>query len=139
MLLLALLADENIPKKLTLFLRGRGVDIIRLQDFGARGLGGREQVDIANRLGRAILTGYHDFTIPYFLSLVKNGVIYISYQPSKTEIMELVDRIAALAKDYNPKPGLLIIIRREYIEISPAIEDGAFSCKDHLITSDQNS
>jgi predicted nuclease of predicted toxin-antitoxin system len=95
LLLLTLLADENIPKKLTLLLRGRGVDIIRLQDFGAPGLGDRELVNIANRLGRAILTRDHDFTIPYFLSLVKNGVIYISYQPSKTEIMELVDRIAA--------------------------------------------
>jgi len=71
LLLLTLLADENIPKKLTLLLRGRGVDIIRLQDFGARGLGDREVVDIANRLSRAILTRDHDFTIPYFLSLVK--------------------------------------------------------------------
>jgi len=115
--LLTLLADENIPKKLALLLRGRGVDIIRLQDIGARGLGDRELVEISNRLGRAIPTRDHDFTTPYILSIVKNGVIYISYQPSKTEIMELVDRIAALAKDYNPKPGLLIIIRREYIEI----------------------
>ena len=115
--MLTLLADENIPKKLVLLLRGRGVDIIRLQDIGARGLGDRELVEVANRLGRAILTRDHDFTIPYFLSLVKNGVIYISYQPSKTEIMELVDRIAVLAKDYNSKPGLLIIVRREYIEI----------------------
>ena len=117
--MLTLLADENIPKKLALLLRGRGVDIIRLQDIGARGLGDRELIEISNRLGRAILTRDHDFTIPYFLSLAKNGVIYISYQPSKTEIMDLVDRIAALAKDYNPKPGLLIIISREYIEISP--------------------
>lgn len=115
--MLKLLADENIPRRLVRLLQERGVDIIRLQDLGARGVDDLEVVRIANRLGRAILTRDHDFALPHLLSLVESGVIYISYQPSKNDIPDVADRITALTRDYMPKPGLLIIIRRRYTEI----------------------
>ena len=54
--MLRLLADENIPKKLVTFLRQYGVDIIRSQDLGIRGVSDRELVNIANELERTILT-----------------------------------------------------------------------------------
>jgi len=48
---------------------------------------------------------------------VRNGVIYISYQPSKNEIPRLAERIALIAGQLEPKPRLLIVIEHEYIEI----------------------
>ncbi|GBF09062.1 conserved hypothetical protein [Aeropyrum pernix] len=115
--MLKLLADENIPKRLVRLLHERGVNVIRLQDLRARGISDREVIKIANRLGRVILTRDQDFTMPNLLSLVEFGVIYISYQPSKEEILDIADRIATLTKEYEPKPSLLVIVTRDYTEI----------------------
>ena len=115
--MLKLLADENVPRRLARLVREQGVDIVRLQDLGARGISNGELVEISNGLGRAILTRDHDFASPHLLSLVKNGVVYISFQPSKDELPELAARIATIAKNYEPKPALLIIIGREHVEI----------------------
>jgi predicted nuclease of predicted toxin-antitoxin system len=62
--LLKLLADENVPRRRISLLREHGVDVVRLQDLGVRGVNDRELVEIAGRLGRAILTRDHDFTLP---------------------------------------------------------------------------
>ena len=115
--MLKLLADENIPRRLVILLKTRGVDIIRLQDLGARGVSNQELVRIANRLTRTILTRDFDFTMPYFLSLTRSRVIYISYQPSRNELLRLAERIASIVHQLEPKPGLLVIVGREYIEI----------------------
>ncbi len=115
--MLRLLADENIPKKLVTFLRQYGVDVTRLQDLGIRGISDKELVNIANELERIILTRDADFTVPSLLSLIRYGVIYISYQPSKNEIQRLAERIASMANQLEPKPGLLIVIEHEYIEV----------------------
>ena len=115
--MLRLLADENIPKKLVTFLRRYGVDAIRLQDLGTRGISDRELVSIANKLERTILTRDADFTAPSLLSLIRHGVIHISYQPSKSEISRLAKRIASMADQLKPKPGLLVVIEHEYIEV----------------------
>ncbi|MEB3788866.1 MAG: DUF5615 family PIN-like protein [Desulfurococcales archaeon] len=115
--MLRLLADENVPKKLVTFLRRYGVDVTRLQDLGTRGISDRELVNIANELERIILTRDADFTVPSLLSLIRYGVIYISYQPYKNEIQRLAERIASMANQLEPKPGLLVIIEHEYIEI----------------------
>ena len=72
---------------------------------------------MSNRLGRAILTRDQDFTSPHLLSLVKNGVICISFQPLKNELSELAVRIANMVKSYQPRPAFLIIIGREHMEI----------------------
>ncbi len=58
-----------------------------------------------------------DFTVPSLLSLTRHGVIYISYQPSKNEIQKLAERIASIANQLEPKPGLLVIIKYKYVEI----------------------
>ena len=115
--MLRLLADENVPRRLIRLLQQHEVDIIRLQDLDTRGIDDRELVKISNRLRRAILTRDHDFTLPYLLSLVNNGVIYISFQPSKNEIPDIAARIVTITRNYNPKPALLIIIGRDYTEI----------------------
>jgi len=115
--LLKLLADENIPKKLVAFLRQYGVDVVRLQDLASRGISDRELIDIANEHERVILTRDADFTAPSLLPLVRNGVVYISYQPSKNEIPRLAERIALIAGQLEPRPGLLIVIEHEYVEI----------------------
>ena len=115
--MLRLLADENIPKKLVTFLGRYGVDVARLQDLGIRGISDRELVNIANELERIILTRDADFTVPSLLSLIRYGVIYISYQPSKNEIQKLAERIASMVNQLEPKPGLLVVIEHEYIEI----------------------
>ena len=115
--MLKLLADENIPKKISILLKKLGIDIIRLQDLGIRGISDRELIRIANEHNRTILTRDFDFTTPSLLSLARNGVIYISYQPSRNEILGLVKRIASIADRLKPKPGLLIIIEREYTEV----------------------
>ena len=115
--MLRLLADENIPKKLVTFLRRYGVDVARLQDLDIRGISDKELVKIANDLKRVILTRDADFTTPSLLSLIRYGVIYISYQSSKSEIQRLAERIASVANQLEPKPGLLVIIEHEYIEI----------------------
>ena len=82
-MLLKLLADENIPRRLVALLKQHGVDVVRLQDLDARGISDKELVDIANKLERTILTRDLDFTTPSLLSLVKNGVIYIAHQFTK--------------------------------------------------------
>jgi len=115
--LLRLLADENVPRRLVRLLQQHEVDIIRLQNLGTRGIDDKELVEVSNRLGRAILTRDHDFTMPHLSSLVKNGIIYILFQPSKNEIPEIAARIATITRNYEPKPALLIIIGRDYTEI----------------------
>jgi len=70
-LLLKLLADENIPRRLVALLKQHGVDVVRLQDLDVRGISDKELVDIANKLERTILTRDLDFTTPSLLSLVK--------------------------------------------------------------------
>jgi len=115
--LLRLLADENIPKKLAFLLKKLNVDTIRLQDLGIRGISDNELINIANKLERTILTRDSDFTTSNLLSLARSGVIYIQYQPSKNEIPILAKRIASIAHQLEPKPGLLIIIGHEHIEV----------------------
>ncbi len=115
--MLRLLADENIPRKLVISLRQQGLDVTRLQDLGTRGVSDRELSNIANELGRSILTRDADFTEPSLLPRIMYGVIYISYQPTKREIQELAERITSIASKLEPKPGLLVIINHKHIEI----------------------
>ena len=115
--MLRLLVDENIPRKLATILKELNVDTIRLQDLGLRGIGNKELINTANELGRTILTRDSDFTTSSLLSMVRNGVIYISYQPSRDEISRLAKRIASIIKQLEPKPGLLVVIEHEYIEV----------------------
>ena len=63
------------------------------------------------------MTRDSDFTLPSLLSLIRYGVIYVSYQPSKNEIQKLAERIASIANQLEPKPGLLVVIKHEHIEI----------------------
>ena len=72
---------------------------------------------MANELRRTILTRDSDFTTPRILALTMHGVLYIAFQPSKDEVLELAKKIAALAKQLEPRPGLLVMVRREYIEV----------------------
>ncbi len=93
------------------------VGYYRLQDLRFRGISDNELVGIANRLGRAILTRDRDFTLPHLLSQVGSGVIYLSYQPRRSELPRIAGQIASIAMQYKPRPRLLIIIRRDHIEI----------------------
>ena len=115
--MLKLLADENISKRLVALLKEHGVDTVRLQELGTRGISDQELVRIANRLGRTILTRDSDFTAPHLLSPVKNGVVYISYQPSRNELARLAERIASVVRQLEPKTGLLVIVKHEHIEV----------------------
>lgn len=115
--MLKLLADENIPRRLVIFLKQYGVDVVRLQDLGIRGISDKELVDIANELERTILTRDSDFATPSLLSLAGNGVIYISYQFSRDETPRLARRIASIVHQLEPKPRLLIVIEHEHIEV----------------------
>ncbi|MEB3788255.1 MAG: DUF5615 family PIN-like protein [Desulfurococcales archaeon] len=115
--MLKLLADENIPKRLVSLLKKFNVDTVRLQDLGLRGISDKELIDTANRLERTILTRDSDFTTSRLLSQARNGVVYISYQPSRNDIQRLAERIATIAKQIEPKPGLLILIEYEHVEV----------------------
>jgi len=115
--LLKLLADENIPRRLVVLLKQHGVDVVRLQDLYVRGISDKELVDIANELERIILTGDLDLTTPSLLSLVKNRVIYIAYYFTRDEMPRLAKRIESIIRQLEPKPGLLVIIEYEYIEV----------------------
>jgi len=72
---------------------------------------------MANELGRTMPTRDSDFTTFSLLSLARNRVIYISYQPSKNEIPRLAERIASVIKQLQPKLGLFIVVERKYIEV----------------------
>ena len=115
--MLRLLADENVPKRLVRLLVERGVDVVRVQDLGLRGIGDWELVEVANRLGRAVLTRDADFASPRVLSRARGGVVYISFQPSKGELPLLADRIADLLRRLKLRPGLLVVVEREYVEV----------------------
>ena len=98
-------------------MRRYGIDVTRLQDLGTRGISDRELISLANKLERTILTRDADFTVPSLLSLIRHGVIYISYQPPKNEIQRLAEKIASIVNQLEPKPGLLVVIEHEYIEV----------------------
>jgi len=115
--LLKLLADENIPRRLATLLKQHGVDVVRLQDLGTRGISDKELVNIANKLERTILTRDSDFATPSLLSLVRNGVIYIAYHFTKDEVTKLAKRIESIIRQLEPRPGLLVIIEYEHIEV----------------------
>jgi len=105
------------PKRLTLLLKKLNVDAIRLQDLDARDISDEELIRMVNELGKTILSRDSDFTISSLLSPVRNGIIYISYQPSKNEIPRLAERIASEIKRLQPKPRSLIVIERKYVEV----------------------
>ncbi len=105
------------PKMLVTLLRRYSVDVTRLRNLGIRGISDRELVDLANRLGRAILIRDADFTLPSLLSLARYGVIYIAYQPRRSDVYRLAERIASIVNRLEPKPGPPIIVEPEYIEI----------------------
>ena len=115
--MLRLLADENIPRKIVVLLKKLNVDVIRLQDTGKRGISDKELINIANSLKRTILTRDSDFTIPNLLSLIENGVLYISFQPLWNEMQGLADMIAFIARRLEPRRGLLIVVDREFVEV----------------------
>ncbi len=115
--MLRLLANENIPKRLVRRLLEEGIDTIRLQDLGIRGINDEEVVNVTNRLGCTILTRDSDYTTPSLRAKAYYGIMYIGYQPLKTEIPELAKRIAQIARNLEPKPGLLIVVTRDLIEI----------------------
>lgn len=115
--MLRLLADENIPRRLVRLLAKHGIDVVRVQDLGLRGASDQELIEMANRLGRAVLTRDSDFAAPNVLSQTRSGVIYISFQPSKDELPLLAGRMATLPRRLEPRPGLLVIIEREYAEV----------------------
>lgn len=120
--MLKLLADENIPRGLVARLKKYNIDVIRIQDLGTRGIEDKELALLASRLKRTILkrtilTRDSDFVSPNLLFLSGSGVIFVSYQPSKEEISRLARRIVSLANQLEPRPGLLIIVKREHTEI----------------------
>ena len=82
-----------------------------------RGVGDKELTNIANRLERAILARGPDFTPPRLLPLIRSGVIYTSYQPSRNQVPRLAERIASIARQLEPKHWLLIVIEHEYVEV----------------------
>ena len=114
--MLKLLADENIPKKL-IRLVSRDVDIIRLQDIGGRGLSDSLVIELANTLGRTIFTRDSDFTRPEILSRVRNGVMFLAWQPNVAELVNAANMVVEVSRLYNAKPGLLIIINRFGVEV----------------------
>ena len=115
--MLRLLADENIPRKLVVLLKKLSIGVIRLQDLGVRGISGKELIDIAYRLKRTILTRDSDFTTLDLLPLIRSGVVYLSYQPSRDVIPRIAEMIASIAHQLEPKCGLLIVVNSEYIEV----------------------
>jgi len=115
--LLKLLADENIPRRLVALLKQYSIDVVRLQDLGTRGISDKELVNIANKLERTILTRGSDFATPSLLSLVRNGVIYTAYSFTRDEVSRLAKRVESVARQLEPRPGLLVIIEYGHIEI----------------------
>ena len=115
--MLKLLADENIPRRLVRLLVKHGVNVVRLQDLGLRGINDQELVERANNLERALLTRDSDFTMHHILLKIRNGVIYIAFQPTKSELPSLARRLAILIQELEPKLGLLVVIEHDYIEV----------------------
>lgn len=114
--MLRLLADENIPKKIVTRLRKLGVDAVRLQELGLRGISDWQVVEVANKLKRTIITRDSDFTEPHLLRHAEYGVIYLAFQPRKEEVEELSKRIARVC-NLEAKRGLLIIVMKDRTEI----------------------
>ena len=115
--MLRLLADENIPKRLVKALKDLGIDVVRLQDLGLRGLSDKDVISLAKDLERTILTRDADFSNAHLLRMAEFGVIYIAYQPKKEEIPEVTMRIAKVSKALKPKRGLLIVIKRNGVDV----------------------
>ncbi len=98
-------------------LAEQGIDVIRLQDLGLRGINDRELIELADNHGRAVLTRDSDFTVPHMLSKVRNGVVYIAFQPTKSGIPLLARRLAVLLRELEPKTGLLVVVEHGSIEV----------------------
>ncbi len=91
--MLRLLADENVPKRLVKALKDLGIDVVRLQDLGLRGISDKEVISLAKDLERTILTKDVDFSKAHLLRISEFGVIYIPYQPRKEEVLDVAARI----------------------------------------------
>ncbi len=114
--MLRLLADENVPKSLARMLRSRGVDIVRLQGLGARGISDWEVVNLANSLGRTLLTRDRDFTLPRMVTALRNGVIYLGFQPSRGELGVVAERLALLASRVMFRGSVLVVVGHGFLE-----------------------
>ncbi len=113
-----LLADENIPRRLIIYLREEGVDVVRLQDVAERGLADYELVSLANGEGRAILTRDRDFVEnPRLARAAHMGIVYLAYQPDKRELRSLAGRLARLLTRGCPGLGRILVIRQERVDI----------------------
>jgi len=63
------------------------------------------------------LTRGSDLAAPSLLSLVRNGIIYNAYSLARDEVPRLAKRVESVARQLEPRPGLLVIIEYGHIEI----------------------
>ena len=92
-------ADEHIPLAAVRGLVARGLDVVRFQDIGRRGLADEDQLPWATSAGRVIVT--HD---PDFLALAAQGIDHAGiafcqankYQRQPGQLITAVMRMAEL-------------------------------------------
>jgi len=111
------LADENIPKILVRKLVEKSIDVVWLSKTEHRGITDEEVVNLANNLGRTILTRNSDFTKRTLLSKAKHGILYLAEPVAKNNLDELANTIENTIKHIVPEKGILIIIKTNYVEI----------------------
>ena len=121
--MLRLLADENIQKRLVALPEQHGVDVVRARDVAERGISDQELVNLANALGRAVLTRDGDFAKPWLRRLARYGVVYISYQPSRSELPQLAKRVAMALVGLEPRPGLLVVVGRGTVRLEDLVRE----------------
>ena len=73
-----------------------GVDVLWLNETQHRGLGNSELLELANRLGRAVLTRDRDFTAQYMIKRSEHGIIYVSESLTKNNIPNIARNIKQL-------------------------------------------
>ena len=88
-----LLADENIPRVLVKKLRERGADVLWLPETVYRSIDNSKVIDLANELGRVVLTRDRDFTLQTLFLRARHGVIYLSEPITKENVDKLVTNI----------------------------------------------
>ena len=76
-----LLADENYPRPVVLFLRAAGYDVVTIQELGMDGTPDPQVLVYAASVGRAVLTEDKGYRRWHRLNPAHAGIIICSHDP----------------------------------------------------------
>ena len=92
------------------------LDVLWVPETEYRGVSNSELLDLANELGRTLVTRDRDFLARHLVKKAKRGLIYIGEPVRRENIYRLAQNIAA-ALELLKKGKLIVIVTSVTIEV----------------------